>query len=306
MPLPPDYGEDRLVAVLLAELPAASRHGGVMVGAGEDDCAVVRGPGHGCWQLLKTDCVIEGVHFLPGTDPARVGWKAFCRPLSDIAASGGTPGHALVTLALSTVAGLEWARGVYAGIGRAAREFGVEVVGGDTASTPGPSFLSVAMTGRVPRRQCVTRAGGRPGDSLFVTGWLGGSFRSGRHLDFRPRLEEARWLVSEFRIRAMMDLSDGLAADLPRMARAGGTGFVIDPARLPLSTGCTAAEAIGDGEDYELLFAISPRKAAPLEKAWHKRFPELPLTYIGTLADPGVREGIGTAAGFDHFTAPSP
>lgn len=306
MSLPSDFGEDGLVAALLALVPAASRHGSVRVGAGEDDCAVVRGPGRGFWQLLKTDCVIEGVHFLPDTDPARVGWKALCRPLSDIAASGGVPAYALVTLALSAHAGLEWAQGVYVGIGRAAREFGVEIVGGDTASSPGPSLISVALTGRVPRRQCVTRAGGRPGDALFVTGGLGGSLRSGRHLDFRPRLEEAQWLVKEFRIRAMMDLSDGLAADLPRMARAGGTGFIIDPARLPLSTGCTAAEALGDGEDYELLFAISPHKASRLTRAWNDRFPQLPLTCIGTLAAPDIREGIGDATGFDHFTARSP
>ena len=291
------------MAALLAELPAGSRRGGVRVSAGEDDCAVVRAPGRGHWQLLKTDCVIEGVHFTPGTDPGRVGWKALCRPLSDIAASGGTPDHALVTFALSAAAAPDWAREVYAGIGRAAREFGVAVVGGDTASTPGPSFLSVCLTGRVARGRCVTRAGGRPGDALFVTGNLGGSFDNGRHLDFRPRLEEARWLVERFRIRAMMDLSDGLAADLPRMARAGGTGFVVDPARLPLSPGGTIRNALSDGEDYELLFAISPSKAERLTEAWEKRFSLLPLTRIGILAEPGVREGLGSAGGFDHFTA---
>ena len=185
------------------------------------------------WQLLKTDCVIEGVHFAPDAEPAQIGWKALCRPLSDLAATGGKPAYALVTLGLNPRATLDWATGVYDGIARAAREFGVCVVGGETASTPGPSFLSVCLTGTVRRGRCVTRSGGRPGDLLFVTGTLGGSLPSGRHLTFRPRLEEARWLTANFPIRAMMDLSDGLAADLPRMARASGTGFVVERAALP-------------------------------------------------------------------------
>ena len=302
MPTLADFGEDRLVTALLAELPAASRRHAVRAGAGEDDCAVVRAPGRKDWQLLKTDCLIEGVHFAADTEPGRVGWKALCRPLSDIAATGGKPAYALVTFALSRHADIDWARGVYAGIGRAALEFGVDVVGGETAATPGPSWLSVCLTGRVPRGRCVTRGGGRVGDVLYVTGHLGGSLQSGWHLDFRPRLEEARWLVSRFRVRALMDLSDGLAADLPRMAHAGGTGFVVDPARVPCSPGCTAEQAMRDGEDYELLFAVGPRQAVRLDKAWERRFPSLALTPIGTLAAPGIAEGLGSGRGFDHFS----
>ncbi len=193
--------------------------------------------------------------------------------MSDIAATGGAPEHALVTLALPRDRDAAWARGIYAGIGRAAREYGVNVVGGETASTPGPGWVSVCLTGRVPRAECVTRGGGRVGDGLFVTGRLGGSFATGHHLDFRPRLAEARWLVSHFRVRAMMDLSDGLAADLPRLARASGTGFVVDPESLPVTEGCSAKQALGDGEDYELLFALSPRDANRLLAAWRRKFP---------------------------------
>ena len=118
-------GEDRLVAALLTRLPATGRTEGVRIGAGEDDCAVVRPAGGNSWQLLKTDCVIEGVHFAPDAAPAQVGWKALCRPLSDIAATGGKPRYALVTMALNPQAALSWATGVYAGIARAAKEFAV-------------------------------------------------------------------------------------------------------------------------------------------------------------------------------------
>ena len=295
-----DYGEDRLVAELLARLPAG-RADGVRAGAGDDDCAVVR-PGKGnSWQLLKTDCVIEGVHFAPEAAPEQVGWKALCRPLSDIAATGGKPRYALVTMALSRQATHSWATGVYAGIARAAEEFGVAVVGGETASTPGPSFLSVCLTGSVKRGRCVTRGGGRRGDFLYITGKLGGSLPSGRHLTFRPRLAEGCWLAAEFPIHAMMDLSDGLAADLPRLARASGTGFIVRRERIPVADGCTIEQALGDGEDYELLFAVGPRHAAKLEKAWCQCFPSLPLTAIGSLTESSVATGLDRASGYDHF-----
>lgn len=296
-----DYGEDRLVASLLAQLPVADRSVGIKAGAGQDDCAVVRPPKGKDWQLLKTDCIIEGVHFDAEAAPEQVGWKALCRPLSDIAATGGTPVHALVTMALGRGATLAWATGVYAGIAQAAREFGVTVVGGETASTPGPSFLSVCVIGTVRRNRCVLRGGGRPGDLLYVTGVLGGSLPSGRHLTFRPRLQESQWLTAHFPIRAMMDLSDGLAADLPRMTRASGTGFVVDHARIPLSKGCTVEQALSDGEDYELLFAIGPRKADKLVKAWEQTFPDLQLTGIGKLDRPTITVGLESIAGYDHF-----
>lgn len=294
-----ELGEDRLVAALLAQLPPAGK--GVVAGAGLDDCAVVRVAGAKRWQLLKTDCVIEGVHFSPATAPRAVGWKALCRPLSDLAATGGKPAHALVTLALRGSMPAEWAAGVYAGLGEAAAEYGVTVVGGETARTPGPCWLSVCLTGTVRRGRAVTRGGGRAGDRLYVSGHLGGSFTSGRHLSFRPRLAEARWLTGNFSIRAMMDLSDGLAADLPRLARASGTGFVVEPERLPRTPGCTLAQALGDGEDYELLFAVGPKHADKLERAWGERWPAVPLTAIGELAEPGVATGLDGGRGYDHF-----
>lgn len=199
---------------------------------------------------------------------------------------------------------VDWATGVYWGIARAAQEYGVEVVGGETSSTSGPSFLSVCLTGSVRPERCITRGGGRPGDVLCVTGELGGSFPSGKHLTFRPRLEEGQWLARRGRAHAMMDLSDGLAADLPRLARASGTGFQVDAGSVPRTAGCTVQQALGDGEDYELLVAVAPKSLGNLLAGWKKKFPSLQLTQIGSLCEPGVETGLEAAKGFDHFAVP--
>ena len=290
-------GEDALVARLQRALRRGGR--GVVAGIG-DDCAAVKGPGRDLL-LLKTDCVVEGRHFTPRDPAAAVGWKAACRAVSDIAACGGRPAHALVTCVVRSAQTKRWLDGVYRGLDKAGREFGFDVVGGELSRTDGPAVISMAMTGTVTRREFVRRAGGRPGDLLFVTGVLGNSLASGWHLRFRPRLDQARWLVVNFRVRAMMDLSDGLASDLPRLARAGATGFVIDPTSVPRRRGASVAQALGDGEDFELLFAVEPREADRLEKEWWKRWPKLRLTRIGRLAASGTREGLGRARGYDHF-----
>ncbi len=252
--------------MLLKELPEEVRFRNVAVGAGEDDCAVVRAPKGNGWQLLKTDCVIEGVHFPPDTEPWRIGWKALCRPLSDIAATGGKPAHALGDFRVVRQCEVRSGHARSTRVSDARRGNSAWT---SSAARPLPRrgrvFSPFAMTGRVARDRCVTRGGGRVGDALFVTGDWEGLLPAVGISDFRPRLEEAQWLVSRFRIRAMMDLSDGLAADLPRMARASGTGFVVEPARLPRSTGCTDAQALGDGEDYELLFAATPRDSTRLD-----------------------------------------
>ncbi len=291
------YGEDRLIAELTRTLPSGAD---VRVGPG-DDCAVIGTSRAARWQLLKTDVVIEGVHFTREDDPRRVGWKALCRALSDIAAMGGVPAHALITLAVSPDEEVARVKALYAGLRRAAAKFGVTIVGGETSRSPGPLFLDVAVSGWVERSRCVLRSGGRPGDALYVTGRLGGS-RAGRHLDFTPRLAEARWLTAHFRPNAMMDLSDGLAADLPRLAAASRCGFTLDEAKIPRTRGATLAQALSDGEDFELLFAIAPRQMAKLEPAWRSEFPRLPLTRIGTLTASQLSTlNSQLPRGFDHF-----
>ena len=292
-----DLGEIRVVARITRRLEIGEN---VRVGAG-DDCAVIGAPRAARWQLLKTDVVIEGVHFLPGENPRRIGWKALCRAISDIAAMSGVPEHALITLAAPPATPLARVEGIYAGLRKAARRFGVSIVGGETARSPGPLFLNVALTGRVERARCVLRSGGGAGDAIFVTGRLGASL-AGKHLDFTPRLAEARWLTEHFKISAMMDLSDGLAADLPRLAAASGCGFSLDETRVPHSPGSSLAQALADGEDYELLFALAPPAAVALESAWKQRFPRLWLTRVGTLkAQPSTLHPQRPVRGHDHF-----
>jgi thiamine-monophosphate kinase len=289
-------GEDTLVRKLTSNL---SQGADVVLGPGHD-CAAVEFGSRKWLRLLKTDCIIEGVHFFPNTEPMRIGWKAIARAVSDIAAAGGEPLHALVTLAASPDQSLAKIEGIYAGLTRAAAEFGVSIVGGDTARAPGGVFVSIAIDGRVRRERLATRSGGRPGDVVFVTGKLGGSIR-GKHLDFYPRLAEAAWLTGKFRIRAMMDLSDGLGADLPRLADASGVGFEIDPAALPLNDGCSPADGMTNGEDYELLFAVRSDDAEKLQLKWTKRFPYVPLTRIGRLLEPSMGR-TPLASGFLHFS----
>src|SRR6476469_5207242 len=258
-----EVGEDRLLEKLLRHLP---RGRGVIVGVG-DDCAVVESGERGRFTLLKTDCLVEGIHFAADSRPQDVGWKAMARPLSDFAAMSGLPQFALVTLIVPSQRDVTWVTRLYRGIEKAARKFEVAVVGGETSNIKGPAVISISVTGFVEQDRWVGRTGGKPGDELFVTGRLGGSLR-GRHLKFVPRIAESRWLTKNFRIHAMMDLSDGLGSDLPRLARASGVGFELEQNALPRNRGCTIRQAIADGEDYELLFAMAPKDSRPLLTRW--------------------------------------
>ncbi len=291
-----ELGEERLLQELLPNLP---RNPGVVAAAG-DDCAVVRLAGMKERLLLKTDCVVAGVHFAPEADPVAVGWKALARPLSDFAAMAGVPQFALITLIAPASTTAEWTRDLYRGLGKIARAFEVAIVGGETSATRGPIAISVSVAGRVEKKRWVSRSGGKVGDELFVTGRLGGSIR-GRHLHFVPRIEEARWLTKHFRIHAMMDLSDGLGADLPRLARASQLGFTLEEAAIPRTRGCSVAQAIGDGEDYELLFALAPNESSRLREEWARKFPKLPLTCIGRLNRKSKNKTQSLSAGYDHF-----
>lgn len=271
-----DVGEDRLLECLL---PKLSGNSGIVLGAG-DDCAIVESGKRDQFLVLKTDCVVEEVHFTRDTPPSQVGWKAMARPLSDFAAVSAVPRFALITLIIPGDRTVAWVKQLYRGLNKAARAFDVAIVGGETSNTKGPAAISVAVSGYAEKNRWVGRAGGRPGDELFVTGRLGGSLR-GHHLKFRPRIDESRWLSANFQIHAMMDLSDGLGADLPRLARASKAGFEIDPTALPLNRGCTIRQAISDGEDYELLFAITPKDSRLLLARWQRKFRNVPLTRVG-------------------------
>ena len=244
-----------------------------------DDCAVLAAQDRRELLVLKTDCVVEGVHFLRGTNALDVGWKAMMRPLSDFAATSAVPQFALITLMAPEQTTIAWVKELYRGLRMAAKRFEVSIVGGETSSTTGPIAVSTSVAGFVERDRWVSRRGGKPGDDLFVTGRLGGALKQ-KHLQFIPRIVESRWLTKNFSIHAMMDASDGLGTDLPRLARASKVGFKIQMEKLPLARGVKINDAISEGEDYELLFAISPRDRSRLEQRWAKKFPDLPLSRI--------------------------
>jgi thiamine-monophosphate kinase len=291
-----DLGEDVLLDRLLRSLP----HGKHLIAGPGDDAAIVRGPGRGELLVLKTDCVVEHVHFAMNAKPELVGWKAMMRPLSDFAAVSAVPEFALITLMMNKNRKVQWVEGVYRGLRRAASRFEVQIVGGETSATPGPAAISVSVFGRVEKGRWVSRSGGRVGDHLFVTGRLGNSI-AGKHLRFVPRIGESRWLTANFRIHAMMDLSDGLGADLPRLAHASKVGFQIDPKSLPRERDVSIEHAIGDGEDYELLFAISPNDSQRLQAAWRRKFPRVKLTRIGALNQKSKIKNQKFLGGYVHF-----
>lgn len=289
-------GEDLLVEQLISLLPQDSS---LRQGPG-DDCAVA--PRDKEWDsLLKTDVIVEGVHFLPCESPERIGYKALARALSDIAAMGGIPEYALITLLADSAQKKDKIIGIYQGILRCAGLYEVTIAGGETSSLPSPGLIiNIALTGRVEREQAILRSTALPGDLVFVTGELGGSLR-GHHLDFLPRLNEGRFLLASGAVHAMMDISDGLAKDLPRMASASGTGFYLNPSQLPIRPGCTTEQALGDGEDYELLLTIPPELSDNLLDSWSPQFPRTRLTCIGEITDSCLRGNTPASGGWEHF-----
>jgi len=291
-----DLGEDRLLRQLLPSLSLAT----AIVNGPSDDCAVVNIGDHRNFLVLKTDCVVEGVHFLRGTNALAVGWKAMMRPLSDFAATSAVPQFALITLMAPKQTEVAWVKELYRGLCRAAKRFKVSIVGGETSSTRGPIAISTSIAGFVEKDRWVSRRGGKAGDDLFVTGLLGGAVKQ-RHLQFIPRIAESRWLTKNFSIHAMMDLSDGLGTDLPRLTEASKVGFQIHVENLPLSRGAKVNDAISEGEDYELLFAIPSRQSQQLQREWRRKFPKPQLTRIGSLIPQSAIRNPQLKGGYVHF-----
>jgi len=235
----------------------------VALGPG-DDTAVLNWPaGVSC--LVTTDMLLEGSCFLlDEAGPRLVGRKALAVNLSDIAAMAGRPVAAVVSVGLPRRGGRALAEQLYGGLRELADQFKTDIIGGDTNSWNGPLVINVALLGEPTGRGPVTRAGAQPGDWLFVTGALGGSIR-GKHLTFTPRVEEAQRLQAWTRLKAMIDISDGLAADLQHLCKESGCGALVEEAAVPISPaaeqmndGRSALDhALGDGEDFELLFAVS-------------------------------------------------
>jgi thiamine-monophosphate kinase len=234
----------------------------VRIGPG-DDCALLDWKSPSC--LLTVDVLLEGRHFvLEEVGPRRVGRKAMAVNLSDIAAMAGRPIAAVVGVALPTAGGGQIAEQLYLGMRDIADEFNTAIVGGDTNSWDGPLVISVTLLGEPVGRGPVTRAGAKPGDWLLVTGPLGGSV-AGKHLDFIPRIREAIQLNAVAELHAMIDISDGLAADVHHICEESRCGAVLRAEAIPLAPAAKSLEnALSDGEDFELALAVSPEDGAKL------------------------------------------
>jgi thiamine-monophosphate kinase len=307
--------EFELIAHLTKSLPT---NPSVVVGPG-DDCAVLDFGLPDQWLLFKTDAIVEGIHFTRDAAPEKIGHKALARCLSDLAAMAGTPTAALVTIALPQKFDVKFIAAIYNGMSVLAQKQGVAIAGGETTTNPERILISIALLGLVPRGKAILRSGAKVGDAIFVTGELGGSL-AGKHLEFEPRLAEARWLAENFPVHAMIDLSDGLAGDLRHILKSSCVGAELlkaaipisraaklqakkgPPARLPFVAGLT------DGEDFELLFTVPGISAVKLLDAWKKQFPKLRLSCIGKItAGEGVtlRDKTGaqpfTSDGYVHF-----
>lgn len=240
---------------------------------------VVAGPGHDCavvkcgkeTLLLKVDQIISGLHFLeyPKTPLKLIARKALARALSDIAAAGGTPVCALAAAAIP--AGFSQADELFDWVHRAGATFKCPVVGGDICKTRGPLALSISVVGRPhTRRGPVLRSGAKPGDLVYVTGRLGNSFDRktgrGKHLTFTPRVSEAKVLCDRLgnKLHAMMDISDGLGKDAGRLAEMSGVSIALEAETIPRDhCVCYWQQALGDGEDYELFFAVAAGAKVP-------------------------------------------
>jgi thiamine-monophosphate kinase len=287
-------GEEGLLRLLTGRWRAKSAR--VLTGVG-DDCAVLRGSGRNQFLIFKTDAVVENVHFTRKAAPEKIGRKALARAVSDLAAMGASPVAAVITLGVPADESPRRLQAIYRGIERAAKKYGVELVGGETTRAA-QLFLSVALLGECRGYRPVLRSGARAGDLIFVTGRLGGT-QAGRHLAFEPRLAEGQWLARKKLASALMDLSDGLGADLPRLARASGVDFVLEEKAIPRARGASLAAALNDGEDYELLFTVRPSHAETLKKTWPF---STPVHCIGLMRSrPRSSKGSFFAHGFDHF-----
>lgn len=292
-------GEARLIGAIRRWLGQASPPSPRGIG---DDCAVLR-PSR-MVQLLTVDSIVHGRHFDARVRARDAGAKLLKRNLSDLAAMGAKPTAAVVALTLAPEVRLDWLEGFYRGMAAAARRYGVPIVGGDVAQSGGFA-ASLTLLGQACGPRVLTRKGARPGDWICVSGLLGASLGTGHHFRFEPRLGEGAWLARRPEVRSMMDLSDGLAKDLPALTPPNAEAALF-PLAIPRRRGAGLEAAICDGEDYELLLSVAEgADLTALFGAWHRSFPGIRLTCIGRFVPRG-RAAPGTIRldkyrGYEHL-----
>ncbi|MCM8800614.1 MAG: thiamine-phosphate kinase [Candidatus Omnitrophica bacterium] len=274
----------------------------VIKGSG-DDCAVLR-LDRANYQLFCCDMLIEGVDFKPTDDPYLIGRKAIAISLSDIAACGGIPRYCLVSVGISPKKTLVFFQDLLRGMLDIAKRYRMNLVGGDLTRSD-KLIIDVSILGKVEKKNLLLRSGAKTGDIIFVTGTLGGSiFR--KHLEFIPRIKEARFLVRNFKINSMIDISDGLVQDLSHILEESKRGAIIYEELIPLSKEARDLEdALYSGEDFELLFTVSISEAKKIYRKKIKLFKPIgeivDKNYGLRLIDKQGKTKIIKIKGFRHF-----
>lgn len=311
-------GEFGLISRLQSRLKYRSSQ--VIQGIG-DDCAVLS-LNNGNYQVLTTDALVETVHFnLKTHTPEQLGWKTMAVNISDIAAMGGEPKFAVISVGIPNSLPVDFLDRFYRGLNQASLKYKVALIGGDTVSSPKHLFINIALLGETLKKKVFVRSGARPGDKVFVTGTLGDSALGlkvlesprkkwigpetlrkkliQRHLKPEPRVEVAAWLAkSEYKVTSMIDISDGLTQDLGHILKAGKVGADLSESDIPISkslsrysliNGLSALElALSGGEDYELLFTLASEDVTSLSIESITKANQ-PVTQIGVIT---VKEGI--------------
>jgi len=305
MPLP----ERQLIERIQRSLKPPRGHSALVKGIG-DDCAVLRLPaGHEA--LVTTDFSLEGVHFRREWHAAEVvGHRCLTRGLSDIAAMGGQPIAAFLSLALPVGLDQKWVDGFLRGFTALAKNFGVELAGGDTAQSPGGVLADIMLLGSVPRGKAVLRSGAKVGDDIYVTGRLGVGLAAlnrllageeparvlrdktaRKHFRPAPRIEVGQYLRERKLACSMIDISDGLSTDLKHICDESGVSAWVAEEAIPVASGATLEDALHGGDEYELVFTARPAK----HKSIPKSIAGVPITWIGTVTsdDSGERKRTG-------------
>jgi thiamine-monophosphate kinase len=287
-----------------------SKDKSVLVNIG-DDAAIIK-PSKNKLLIFTTDTLMEKVHFdLRYSTFAQIGWKAMVANLSDIAAMGGLPKYALVTIGLPKSVSVKNVISIYDGMTAIAQRYDCKIIGGDTLFSPPGIFVSIALLGEVERKFLVKRSGAKKGDLICVTGDLGEaqaglellkknprkrSPLTKKHLKPFPRINEARILVKNLKINSMIDISDGLSSELFHLTEESKLGAVIYETRIPISPNCIKAGnlfekspllwALSSGEEYELLFTINRKELSNLKRIKRRT----KVSVIGKMVD--KKEGV--------------
>jgi len=288
----------------------------VVIGIG-DDTAVIKGYRKNHYLLFTEDALVQNIHFnLKNISWLQIGKKALSVNISDIAAMGGIPKFALISIGLPQKISVSQCKNLYQGIKKTADKYKVSILGGDTVSAK-ELFISISLLGEVERKNLVTRNKAKEGDILLVSGSLGGTILK-KHYSFSPQVDLSRYLVKHFKLSSMIDLSDGLASDAVKIAQKSQVGLILFGDDVPLSSDAKKlakktskaplCHALFDGEDYELLFTVPPRSVTKLIQQVKEKLKIL-ITPVGKIVN--KKEGYQLYSnhkytklhpkGFDHF-----